>query len=49
MGMPSASIYCHELFETYGVKEIVRIGSCGTVVKDMSVVLERRFLLQLSL
>ena len=35
MGMPSASIYCHELFEYYGVKEIIRIGSCGTVLPDL--------------
>ena len=35
MGMPSASIYCHELFESYGVKEIVRISSCGTAAKAM--------------
>lgn len=35
MGMPSASIYCHELFDSYGVEEIVRIGSCGTVLEDM--------------
>lgn len=35
MGMPSASIYCHELFEHYGVREIVRIGSCGTVLPEL--------------
>lgn len=35
MGMPSASIYCHELFEHYGVKEIVRVGSCGTVLSEL--------------
>lgn len=31
MGIPSASIYCTELITEYGVKEIIRIGSCGTV------------------
>jgi purine-nucleoside phosphorylase len=31
MGIPSASIYCHELFAEYGVKRIVRVGSCGSV------------------
>lgn len=31
MGIPSASIYCTELIAEYGVKEIVRIGSCGAV------------------
>ena len=36
MGMPSASIYCHELISEYGVTDIVRIGSCGTTVPDVS-------------
>lgn len=31
MGIPSASIYAKELITEYGVKEIVRIGSCGAV------------------
>jgi purine-nucleoside phosphorylase len=31
MGIPSASIYCHELFAEYGVKRIIRVGSCGSV------------------
>ena len=31
MGIPSASIYCHELFAEYGVKRLIRVGSCGTV------------------
>lgn len=35
MGIPSASIYCTELITEYGVKEIVRIGSCGTVSADV--------------
>ena len=30
MGIPSASIYCTELIEEYGVKRIIRVGSCGT-------------------
>jgi purine-nucleoside phosphorylase len=29
MGMPSLSIYVNELIRDYGVKTIVRIGSCG--------------------
>ena len=29
MGMPSIGIYAHELFEQYGVENIIRIGSCG--------------------
>ncbi len=31
MGIPSASIYCHELITEFGVKRIIRVGSCGTV------------------
>ena len=30
MGIPSASIYCTELIEEYGVKRVIRVGSCGT-------------------
>ena len=35
MGIPSASIYCSELICEYGVQEIVRIGSCGSVSADI--------------
>lgn len=31
MGIPSASIYCQELITEFGVKRIIRAGSCGTV------------------
>ncbi len=31
MGIPSASIYYSELITQYGVKRIIRVGSCGTV------------------
>ncbi|MBT8086235.1 MAG: purine-nucleoside phosphorylase [Woeseia sp.] len=30
MGIPSASIYCTELIADYGVKRVIRVGSCGT-------------------
>lgn len=30
MGIPSASIYCTELVTEYGVKRMIRVGSCGT-------------------
>ena len=30
MGIPSASIYFSELMEHFGVKRIIRVGSCGT-------------------
>jgi purine-nucleoside phosphorylase len=35
MGMPSLSIYVNELVAEYGVKCIIRIGSCGALQKDM--------------
>lgn len=35
MGMPSISIYAHELFEVYEVQQIVRIGTCGGLLAEM--------------
>lgn len=35
MGMPSISIYAHELFAEYGVQRIVRVGTCGALHADM--------------
>jgi purine-nucleoside phosphorylase len=31
MGMPSASIYAHELFSEYAVRTVIRVGSCGAL------------------
>ncbi len=31
MGMPSIGIYTHELIHFYGVKNLIRIGSCGGI------------------
>ncbi len=31
MGMPSMGIYAYELINFYGVKNLIRIGSCGTL------------------
>lgn len=31
MGIPSASIYGTELIREYGVRRLIRVGSCGTV------------------
>ncbi|WP_432832320.1 purine-nucleoside phosphorylase [Dactylosporangium sp. CA-092794] len=31
MGMPSASIYAHELINDYGVQALIRVGSCGAI------------------
>lgn len=35
MGMPSIGIYCHELFTSYGVEAIIRIGTMGTYQKNI--------------
>jgi purine-nucleoside phosphorylase len=32
MGQPSLAIYVHELIDTYGVKALIRIGSCGALI-----------------
>ncbi|MGF1741793.1 purine-nucleoside phosphorylase [Vibrio profundum] len=36
MGIPSACIYVHELIAEYGVKNIIRVGSCGAVRDDVN-------------
>jgi len=35
MGIPSVSIYATELINEYGVKNIIRAGSCGAVSSDI--------------
>ena len=35
MGIPSAAIYTHELVTEYGVRRVVRVGSCGTSHPDV--------------
>lgn len=37
MGMPSASIYIHELIQEYGVKQLIRVGTCGAIREDVHV------------
>ncbi|NMP31558.1 purine-nucleoside phosphorylase [Thalassotalea sp. M1531] len=37
MGVPSISIYATELYNEYGVENIIRIGSCGAVRDDIKV------------
>lgn len=37
MGIPSVSIYAHELFSHYGVERIIRVGSCGAVQSRIGV------------
>lgn len=36
MGMPSMAIYSYELFKFYGVENIIRVGSCGALTKDLN-------------
>jgi purine-nucleoside phosphorylase len=35
MGMPSASIYAHELINEYGARTLIRVGSCGALTEDL--------------
>ena len=37
MGMPSISIYAHELYDYYGVEQIIRVGTCGGLLADMQI------------
>ena len=37
MGMPSIGIYSYELLNFYGVKNIIRIGSCGAIQEDVKI------------
>jgi len=36
MGMPSMGIYSHELFNFYGVDNIIRVGTAGGIRKDLN-------------
>jgi len=37
MGMPSIGIYSYELIHFYGVKNLIRIGSCGSIREDVKI------------
>jgi len=37
MGIPSISIYVNELFKDYGVKRAIRIGTAGSLNKDVRI------------
>lgn len=37
MGMPSISIYATELITSYGVKKLIRVGTAGSLNKDVHV------------
>jgi purine-nucleoside phosphorylase len=37
MGIPSCSIYATELIKDYGVKNLIRVGTCGAISRDIKV------------
>lgn len=37
MGVPSISIYAHELINAYGVKNLIRVGSAGSYQNDVKI------------
>jgi purine-nucleoside phosphorylase len=37
MGIPSISIYTHELIHDFGVQRLIRIGSCGSLREEVKV------------
>ncbi|GIO08731.1 purine nucleoside phosphorylase DeoD-type [Brevibacillus reuszeri] len=37
MGVPSISIYVNELMESYGVQNLIRVGTCGAIQEDIKV------------
>jgi len=37
MGIPSISIYVNELIESYNVKNLIRIGTCGSMQPDVNI------------
>ncbi|MBK1834658.1 purine-nucleoside phosphorylase [Roseibacillus ishigakijimensis] len=37
MGIPSLSIYAKELITEYGVRQLIRVGSCGAVSREVAV------------
>lgn len=37
MGLPSISIYVDELINSYGVKNLIRVGTCGSLQEDVKI------------
>lgn len=37
MGMPSAVLYIHELINDYGVKTLIRVGTCGALQQNVHI------------
>jgi purine-nucleoside phosphorylase len=36
MGMPSCSIYTHELINDFGVNTLIRVGTCGALIDELA-------------
>jgi purine-nucleoside phosphorylase len=36
MGIPSTAIYLHELIHEYGIKKVIRIGTCGALQPELA-------------
>lgn len=36
IGIPSTALYVHELIHSYGVKRIIRVGTCGALAPGLS-------------
>lgn len=37
MGVPSISIYINELMQSYNVQQLIRVGTCGAIQRDVKV------------
>src|SRR5690625_4109917 len=37
MGIPSISIYINELMQSYNVQNLIRVGTCGAIQKDVQI------------
>ena len=37
MGIPSIAIYVNELIQSYDVKKLIRVGTCGAIQKDVNI------------
>ncbi len=37
MGIPSLSIYVNELYNEYDVRQIIRVGTCGSIQKSLGI------------
>lgn len=37
MGQPSLSIYVNELIRSYGVKKLIRVGTCGSIQENIKI------------